>query len=198
MTIFIQLTIAGADVGPFNLYSDVDGFLTPFETNISRQSLIDGFLSTAVPTGTKQVKVQSMASCTNYVIVTIIPATTTTSTTTAIPYILSYTIRKEDCGECPKSSGTISVNGTVRQSWVTTTPSPTTGTLSVNVGDIIDVEGDCYVTGVGCIGIVDATLEFLVDSIGVADVVNDVLSYSFTIANTSTTLEIVTGCQSPP
>ena len=85
MTVYIKLTIAGEDVGPCSLYSDVNGFVTAFETGISRQSLVDGFLSTNAPDGTFQVKVVSTGSCTNYVIITISTNLTTTSTTTLTP-----------------------------------------------------------------------------------------------------------------
>lgn len=83
MAIYIKLTIAGSDVGPFDLYSDIDGFVTSFETNVSRQELVDGFLCSSVPYGTTQIKIQSTGTCTNYVIVDVlIPSTTTTTSTT--------------------------------------------------------------------------------------------------------------------
>ena len=34
MNIIITLTTAGADTGPFNLYSDIDGYLVPFVTGV--------------------------------------------------------------------------------------------------------------------------------------------------------------------
>ena len=36
MTIFLQLTTAGSDSGPFNLYSDLDRYTIPFETDVVR------------------------------------------------------------------------------------------------------------------------------------------------------------------
>lgn len=56
----------GTDVGPFNLYSDVDTYATPFETGVSRADLISGYTSNIVPTGTTIVRVKSTGSCTNY------------------------------------------------------------------------------------------------------------------------------------
>ena len=79
MTIFIQLTIAGEDVGPFDLYSNIDAFVAPFDQNILRQSLIDGYLADA-PDGAIQIKIQSTGDCTNYIIIDIVTPITTTST----------------------------------------------------------------------------------------------------------------------
>lgn len=42
MTIQITLSVLGNETGPFDLYSDVDNFITPFITNVPRAS----FLST--------------------------------------------------------------------------------------------------------------------------------------------------------
>ena len=36
MTVLITLTVAGADSGPFNLYSNTDGFVAAFETGVSK------------------------------------------------------------------------------------------------------------------------------------------------------------------
>lgn len=91
MTLYIQLIIAGEDVGPFDLYSDVDGFTTPFETGIIRQILVDGFLCSTVPDGTTQIKIQSTGVCENYVIVDVITPVTTTTSTTAIPVTTTTT-----------------------------------------------------------------------------------------------------------
>lgn len=84
MNVYIILTIAGTDVGPFDLYSDVDGFVTAFETGVSRADLVAGYTSVVVPIGTTQIKVQSTGDCTNYIIIDVAtPTTSTTSTTTS-------------------------------------------------------------------------------------------------------------------
>ena len=36
MTVLLTLTTAGSDTGPFNLYSDVDGYISAFETGVSK------------------------------------------------------------------------------------------------------------------------------------------------------------------
>jgi len=66
-SVFIVLTTAGNDTGPFNLYSNADGFVTPFETNISKPSLQGGYLSVLVPNATTVIQVRSTGTCTNFV-----------------------------------------------------------------------------------------------------------------------------------
>ena len=84
MTALITLTTAGADTGPYNLYSDVDGYLTPFETGITRSALLAGYTSTVVPLSTVTVRVVSNnLTCNNHVDLTVVYPTTTTSTTAA-------------------------------------------------------------------------------------------------------------------
>ena len=82
MTVLITLTIAGSDTGPFDLYSDVDGFVVPFETNVPKASLVAGYTSSLVPNGTVVIRVKSDSVCTNYIDL-IVGATTTTTTSTS-------------------------------------------------------------------------------------------------------------------
>lgn len=79
MTIYITITSAGADTGPFNLYSNVDGYVSAFATNVAKATLIAGYAAT-VPAGTTTVRIMSAGECTNYIDV-VIGATTTTTTT---------------------------------------------------------------------------------------------------------------------
>tara|TARA_Y100000361_G_C11136042_1_gene331939 strand:+ start:184 stop:468 length:285 start_codon:yes stop_codon:yes gene_type:complete len=82
MEAFIKLTTAGNNTGPFNLFSDVDGFTTAFETSISKASLLAGYTSTVVPDFTTIIKVASDSLCENsFDIILQQPTTTTTSTT---------------------------------------------------------------------------------------------------------------------
>ena len=68
MTVLITLTTAGSDTGPFNLYSDADGFLSAFETGVSKASLLAGYPSSLVPDTATTVRIMSDNSlCTNYV-----------------------------------------------------------------------------------------------------------------------------------
>lgn len=79
MTVLITLTLAGADTGPFNLYSNVDGYISAFDTGISKSALTSGYTSTSVPNGTTNIRVKSNGSCIDYVDINI--STTTTTTT---------------------------------------------------------------------------------------------------------------------
>lgn len=71
----------GGDAGPFNLFSNTDGYIVPFATNVSAAALIAGYTSTVVPDGTTIIRVKSTGICTNYINIQInlIPTTTTTS-----------------------------------------------------------------------------------------------------------------------
>ena len=59
MTGIIQILNIGINADNFLLYSDVDNYLSAFETNVSRQSLIDGFPSDNIPDGTQIIRVTS-------------------------------------------------------------------------------------------------------------------------------------------
>lgn len=92
ISVLITLTTAGADTGPFNLYSDVDGFTTPFETGVSKAALTVGYLSSLVPDGTGTIRVASDSEfCTNYIDI-VINATTTTTTTGVPPMYESWVL----------------------------------------------------------------------------------------------------------
>lgn len=71
MIVLITLTTAGADVGPFDLFSNTDGYSVAFETGVSRSALLAGYTSSLVPNGTTIVRVQSVGVCTNYIDITI-------------------------------------------------------------------------------------------------------------------------------
>lgn len=100
MTVLITLTIAGADTGPFDLYSNLDGYVTPFETGVSKVSLVSGYSSNLVPDGTQIIKVASTGNCLTYVFLilenstttTTSTSSTTTTTTTTIPDCIEYTV----------------------------------------------------------------------------------------------------------
>lgn len=116
MTVLVTLTTAGIDSGPFNLYSDVDGYVSAFATGIGRATLLVGYSSSVVPTGTTVIRVVSAGNCTNYIDLSVVGTTTTTttglttttttglttSTTTAIPYNLSVSVpicRLNNCND---------------------------------------------------------------------------------------------------
>jgi len=79
MYIFITLTSAGADSGPFNLFSNVGGFTSAFATGVSKAALLAGY-SVIAPAGTTTVRIMSNGVCTNFIDVTVSVTTTTTTT----------------------------------------------------------------------------------------------------------------------
>lgn len=82
MTTLITLTLAGSDVGPFNLYSNLDGFTTPVITGVSRTSLVAGYNAT-LPDWTTEVLVRSTGTCPRDLYLNIAGAPTTTTSTSS-------------------------------------------------------------------------------------------------------------------
>lgn len=78
MYLYLSISNAGADAGPFDLYSNVDNYISAFATDVPKDSLEKGY-PTKAPDGTTDVKIKSVNQfCNNSVIV---PITTTTTTT---------------------------------------------------------------------------------------------------------------------
>lgn len=67
MTVTITLTNAGGDTGPFNLYSNATSYLSAFDTNVPKASLVSGFTTSNVPDGTTTIRVVSIGTCTNHI-----------------------------------------------------------------------------------------------------------------------------------
>jgi len=65
MTILLTIEIEGGNLGPFNLYSNTDGYTNPFATNITKVALEAGYTSTSVPPNTTTVQVKSVGNCSN-------------------------------------------------------------------------------------------------------------------------------------
>lgn len=85
MTVFITLTSAGADSGPFNLYSNLDGYTTAFESGVPKASLLAGYSSSTVPDYTTTIKVLSTGQCTNSINIVLDDVITTTTTSSSPP-----------------------------------------------------------------------------------------------------------------
>ncbi len=94
MIVLLTLNIAGADTGPFDLYSNLDGFTTPFVINVSKASLTAGYLANT-PDYTQTIRVKSTGDCINYI--DILLQNTTTTTTTGAPEL--------PCNESVSSGG---------------------------------------------------------------------------------------------
>lgn len=84
MTVLITLTTVGIDCSTFDIYSDVDGFLSAFETDVPKASLSAGFSSANVPDGTTIIRVKAKGVCTNYKDINLTSITTTTTTSSSI------------------------------------------------------------------------------------------------------------------
>ena len=66
-TVLITMSLVGLDVGPtLDLYSDVDGYTTPFETGVLRVDLEAGYTSSLVPDLAIRIRAYSIGTCTNY------------------------------------------------------------------------------------------------------------------------------------
>jgi len=114
MTVLITLTIAGLDVGPFNLYSNVDGFTSAFESGVTRLSLISGYTSTVVPDGTVTIRVVSTnPKCTNYIDIPLMPGFCNCITFTS-GNSLSANYTYTQCSTGKQVNGTIPAFGIVQ------------------------------------------------------------------------------------
>jgi hypothetical protein len=82
MTVLITLTTAGADSGPFDLYTNLDGYVSAFATGVSKSALLAGYSSSAVPDFATIIRVKSTGDCVNYIDIVLTSPTTTTTTTT--------------------------------------------------------------------------------------------------------------------
>ena len=80
MTILITLTTIGTDCSLFDIYSNVDGFISAFETDVPKASLSAGFSSANAPDGTTIIRVKAKGVCTNYIDINLSNITTTTTT----------------------------------------------------------------------------------------------------------------------
>ncbi len=83
MTVLLTISQIGFDNSQFDLYSDLDNFTTPFETDVSDTDLLNGYTSSLVPDYTNIVRVQALGKCVNYL--DIVLENITTTTTTLIP-----------------------------------------------------------------------------------------------------------------
>lgn len=110
MTVLITLTTAGTDTGPFDLYSDADGYVSAFETGVSKAALQAGYSSSLVPNTATTIRVKSTGVCSNYVDISITTTTTTTSSTTTTTTTLFVCA---DCRNWEYNGATIPLEGDV-------------------------------------------------------------------------------------
>jgi len=106
-TVEITIAAAGADTGPFNLFSNADAYVTAFATGIAKSALLAGYTSTVVPDAATIVRVKSnSANCTNSVDMTI--------TSPAPPPSITFTVNNPAQFNYPISAGNGSASGTIK------------------------------------------------------------------------------------
>ena len=122
MNVLITLTNPGVDTGPFNIYTNVDNYVTAVGTNIARATLVSGYNAT-VPATATTVKVESTGTCTSSIYLSIIQPTTstTTSTSTSTTTTSSSTTTSTTTTATPTTTTTTTAGPTTT---TTTTPAP--------------------------------------------------------------------------
>lgn len=144
MTGIITLNIAGTDTGPFNLYSNINGYISAFAVNITKAQLLAGYVTDAIPNGTTIIRIMSIGDCTNYIDVPLpnclligtgvitIPPPTTTTTTTTLPLTTttstSISTSTTTTTVIPTTTTTTSSSTSTTTSTTTATPTTTTTT----------------------------------------------------------------------
>ena len=138
MTVLITLTTAGTDTGPFNLFSDANGFTSAFETNVSRAALLAGYTTSLVPAGTTIIRVMSVNVCKNYSDFPL--ATTTTSSTTNSLLVGRRATIPLSAGEDLTISYTDTSNNEIKGQLIPAQKDPTTYYLCIKCGTTITVD----------------------------------------------------------
>jgi len=122
MNVTITLTNPGTDTGPFNIYTNMDNYVTAVATNIAKATLVSGYNAT-VPATATTVKVESTGTCTSSIYLNIIQptTTTTTSTSTSTTTTSSSTTTSTTTTATPTTTTTTTAGPTTT---TTTTPAP--------------------------------------------------------------------------
>lgn len=164
MTVLITLTVAGSDVGPFSLYSDLDGYTTPFATGVSKAALMSGYNANNVPDFTNTIRVQSTGVCDNYIDISVQyeATTTTTTTTTAMEVLYTTWWTTDNTGVCGNPCGQ------EKYTDINLAGNPLTVSYFYNTPDL--TPNDYYAPGIGTIGF---TNESFGNAIFTADIAID-------------------------
>jgi len=128
-------------VGPFNLYSNLDGFSEPFEINIPRGTLLSGYTSHVVPRGTSIIRIKTDCwDCKTYTdayLGSLPPATPSATPTISVTPSITVT---PTISISPTLTPSISVTPTITPS-LTVTPSPTVSIIPMTGGNVRVVLG---------------------------------------------------------
>lgn len=130
MTILITLVIPiGGDAGPFNLFSNTDGYTVPFQTNVPATVLQAGYTTSLVPDGTTIIRVTSVGVCTNFIDIPVdlVPTTTTTSssstsTSTSTSTSSTSTSTSTSTTAVPTTTTTTTVSGLCKSGTIYISP----------------------------------------------------------------------------
>jgi len=142
-TVTITLTSAGSESGPFNLYSNEDGYTTAFALSVPKASLLAGYTSVVVPDLTTTIRITSVGICTNSIDVNVSGITTTTTTTTSTTSTTSTTIPTPYTtltGSFTVVNDTSSMDGAV----VNLGGYGTGSTIVINASQLYSVSGPIY------------------------------------------------------
>jgi hypothetical protein len=123
----------GSDAGPFDLFTNVDGYTTPFATNVSNAILYAGYLTNSVPDGATIIKLVSKGNCNTvgFFPITGIPTSTSTSTSTSSTSTSSTT---STTTTIPTSTSTSTSTSTTTR----TSTSTSTSTTSTTTTELIE------------------------------------------------------------
>lgn len=141
-SVTITLTSAGINTGPFDIYSNVDSYTTPIETNVSRSSLLSGYIVNNVPDSATFLKIISTGpGCTGSElimniqgIVEVTPTPTPTLTATSEPTLTPTLTPTETptLTPTPTPTETIILTSTPTPTESPTpTATPTNGTITI-------------------------------------------------------------------
>lgn len=112
MTALITLTTAGADSGPFNLFTNVDSYVTAFAIGVTKASLVAGYSSAVVPDGATIIRVKSTGACTNFIDITLSNVTTTTTSSSTTTTSTTLPPPRVTLGSASCKSGNCNDNST--------------------------------------------------------------------------------------
>jgi len=149
----IQISLVippSSNVGPFDLYSNVDGYTVPFETGISAISFIGSGYITSPPDGTTFIRVQSTGSCDTFISLknpceptttttTSSSTSTTTSTSTSTSTTSTSTSTTTTTSTTIAPTTTTTTSSSSSTSTTTTTAPPTTTTTTTS-----EAPEDCF------------------------------------------------------
>ena len=163
MKVLVKFTIVGGDAGPFNLYTNVDGFTAAFATGVTSAQLLAGYPSGEISDATTVIRVKSIGVCDTIVDLAVPGITTTTtsssstsSTTTSTTVItttlpLAYPVVDSCCGLTSGTHYVNAPNGTFVPGNVFTSTSMgyfgafmVTGPREPGIADIVRFDGVIY------------------------------------------------------